>query len=124
MKFKLFQIQFNDAQINQINSAAQRPAYYEAYLNTRLNPTVEAIEKAWRQYEIVAEIEADNLEEVFEIGNIGPEENIKRLKPMSSISVGDVVADNLGITYFVAPIGFKKLPVRMYQLPAEYDIQL
>ena len=110
MKFSVFQ--FNNGPINEI------------YYNTRMNPTAEAIEKAWSRYSKVAEIEADSLEQVFEIGNIGPEENITRLQPMSSISVGDVIANDIGMTFFVAPIGFKKLPVRMYQLPADYDIQL
>ena len=42
-------------------------------------------------YEIVCEIEAADLDEVFEIGNVGPEENIVRLDRMHSVSVGDVI---------------------------------
>ena len=62
-------------------------------------------------YEEVAAIEADTLDEVFEIGNIGPEEKIKRFdfQPMHSISVGDVIRDDRGRCFVVAPLGFERL---------------
>ena len=62
-------------------------------------------------YEEVAEIEADNLNEVFQIGNIGPDEKIKRFdfQPMHSISVGDVIRDDRGRCFVVAPLGFERL---------------
>ena len=62
-------------------------------------------------YEEVCEIEADNLNEVFQIGNIGPDEKIKRFDfaPMHSISVGDVIRDDRGRCFVVAPLGFERL---------------
>ena len=62
-------------------------------------------------YDEVAAIEADTLDEVFEIGNIGPEEKIKRFdfQPMHSISVGDVIRDDRGRCFVVAPLGFERL---------------
>ena len=60
-------------------------------------------------YEIVCEIEAADLDEVFEIGNIGPEEKITRIAPMHSVSVGDVIRDDRGRCFVVAPIGFTRL---------------
>jgi len=62
-------------------------------------------------YEEVAEIEADTLDEVFEIGNIGPDEKIKRFDfaPMHSISVGDVIRNDKYECYVVAPCGFERL---------------
>ena len=62
-------------------------------------------------YEEVAAIEADNLNEVFQIGNIGPDEKIKRFdfQPMHSISVGDVIRDDRGRCFVVAPLGFERL---------------
>ena len=60
-------------------------------------------------YEEVAEIEADNLNEVFQIGNIGPDEKIKRFGRMHSISVGDVIRDDRGRCFVVAPLGFERL---------------
>ncbi len=60
-------------------------------------------------YEEVAAIEADNLNEVFQIGNIGPDEKIKRFGRMHSISVGDVIRDDRGRCFVVAPLGFERL---------------
>ena len=62
-------------------------------------------------YEEVAAIEADTLDEVFEIGNIGPEEKIKRFdfQPMHSISVGDVIRNDKYECYVVASCGFERL---------------
>ena len=60
-------------------------------------------------YEEVASIEADNLNEVFQIGNIGPDEKIKRFGRMHSISVGDVIRDDRGRCFVVAPLGFERL---------------
>mgnify|MGYP003117284486 FL=1 len=60
-------------------------------------------------YEIVCEIEAADLNEVFEIGNVGPEDKIVRLDRMHSVSVGDVIRDDRGRCFVVAPIGFTRL---------------
>ena len=61
-------------------------------------------------YELVATIEADDLEQVFEIGNIGPEDKINRIADrMASISVGDVIIDENDERYIVAPEGFDLL---------------
>ena len=60
-------------------------------------------------YKVVCQIEAKDLNEVFEIGNIGPEEKIERLDRMHSISVGDVIRDDRGRCFVVAPIGFTRL---------------
>ena len=60
-------------------------------------------------YEEVAAIEADTLDEVFEIGNIGPESKIERFDRMHSISVGDVIRNDKYECYVVAPCGFERL---------------
>ena len=60
-------------------------------------------------YEIVCEIEAANLDEVFEIGNIGPEEKITRIAPMHSVSVGDVIRTDRGRCFVVSNFGFTRL---------------
>lgn len=49
------------------------------------------------------------LEAVFDIGNIGPEECIERINRMHSISVGDVIVDENGVTNVVASIGFEQI---------------
>ena len=60
-------------------------------------------------YEEVAAIEADSLNEVFQIGNIGPESKIERFGRMHSISVGDVIRNDKYECYVVAPCGFERL---------------
>jgi hypothetical protein len=62
-----------------------------------------------KAYKEVCAIEAKDLNEVFEIGNIGPEEKIERLDRMHSISVGDVIRDDCGRCFVVSPVGFKRL---------------
>jgi hypothetical protein len=98
-KFYVFQINLSDEDY-------EIPEYKNRYLNTMMSPTPEAIREAATMYEMVAEIDALNFEHVFEIGNIGPEKNIKRLKPMHSVSVGDVIVDNVGNARYVDDFGF------------------
>ena len=62
-----------------------------------------------RDYREVCEIEASDLDEVFKIGNIGPEEKITRLLPMHSISVGDVIMDEKYRCFVVSGSGFTRL---------------
>lgn len=60
-------------------------------------------------YTKVAEVVADDLNHVFEVGNIGPEDRITRLEKMTSISVGDIIADADGNCNVVASFGFTPL---------------
>ena len=62
-------------------------------------------------YQEVCEIEAEDLDEVFEIGNIGPDEKIRRFDfaPMHSISVGDVIMNEMNELFVVQPLGFQGL---------------
>jgi hypothetical protein len=62
-------------------------------------------------YEEVAIIEAEDLDEVFKIGNVGPDDMITRLAPeMRSVSVGDIIIDTTTDEWFaVAAYSFKKV---------------
>ena len=60
-------------------------------------------------YEEVCVIEAETLDEVFEIGNIGPEEKIERLNRMHSISVGDVITNEYSECFTVESFSFGKV---------------
>ena len=65
-----------------------------------------------RHYQPVCTIDASDLDEVFEIGNIGPEDRIRRYNDtrMHSISVGDVIINEFtGKRYVVKPFGFEEL---------------
>ncbi len=61
-------------------------------------------------YRKVAIIEAKDLDQVFEIGNVGPEEKITYLDKMHSVSVGDVI-ENLesGEKFVVKTLGFGEI---------------
>ena len=60
-------------------------------------------------YDEVCEIDADSLDQVFEVGNIGPEKRITRKAKMHSVSVGDIIVDPACNMYMVAPVGFTKV---------------
>jgi hypothetical protein len=59
----------------------------------------------------VCEIAATSLNEVFEIGNIGPEHKIVRLDRMHSVSVGDIIQDPTGEFHMVDDFGFNTVQV-------------
>ena len=116
-KYTIFQINLTDEQIDEVNAAgdvfrhAQPPEFYSKYLRTSFQPKPVAILDAFDMYKPVAKIEADSLEQVFEIGNMGPEDRIERLDQMHSVSVGDLVFDpNTGIYHYVDSFGFGELP--------------
>ena len=67
-------------------------------------------------YTKVAEVVADDLEHVFEVGNIGPEDRITRLDKMHSISVGDIIADADGVCSVVNNVGFTPLAQSFHRL--------
>ena len=102
MKFDIFQINLSDEE----NSV---PMIREAYLDTIMKPNADAILKAKVFYKKVATIDATSFNDVFEIGNIGPEEKITRIDEMHSVSVGDIIVREDGVTKFVAPYSFEPI---------------
>ena len=111
MKYAVYQIQLSDSEIDLINAKGHDavPANV-ARLDMTMDYSGNRIEKlaydAFDYYTHVANIEANNLNQVFEIGNIGPMESIERIAPMSSVSVGDIIVDEDGQMTVVAPVGF------------------
>ena len=67
-------------------------------------------------YTKVAEVVADDLEHVFEVGNIGPEDRIERFDKMNSISVGDIIADADGNCSVVCSVGFTPLAPSFHKM--------
>ena len=102
-------MKFNVYQINLSDKDYENGVLREMYLDTIMNPTTQAIEKASCLYTKVAEIEALGFNDVFEIGNIGPEEKITRINEMHSVSVGDIIVREDGVTKFVAPYSFEPI---------------
>jgi hypothetical protein len=61
------------------------------------------------KYEHVADLDAKDLNEAFEIGNIGPEHKITRYSDrIHSLSVGDILEVD-GVKHIVARFGFDRL---------------
>jgi len=124
MKFSIYQINFTKEQVVEINNTdlsdySNAPDFYMARLQTTESygtdprERIETVQKYSRFYSHVANIEASDLDEVFEIGNIGPERKIERLAPMHSVSVGDVItvdSVNGQIAFIVASEGFVEIP--------------
>jgi hypothetical protein len=110
MKYDLYQIRLTDEQIAEVNaSAGETPEFYKKYISLTISPTSLKVFDARDMYSKVAVIEADNLEQVFRIGNMGPESAITRLAGMKSVSVGDVVVDRYGAAYVCATFGWNEV---------------
>jgi len=114
MKYSIYQIRLSRAQYDLINAEGHMavPAHV-AKMDMTMDFDGENIadqaSEAWDNgyYTHVSNIVAENLNEVFQIGNIGPEESIERLSPMHSISVADVIIDETGEMAVVSSYGFK-----------------
>ena len=119
MKFAVYQIQLTDAQVDLINARGMSavPAQiakldmnmsHGRSLSTAQHQigglASDAFEAGY--YTHVCNIEAADYNDCFEVGNIGPEENIERLGRMSSLSVSDVIVADDGTCVVVAPMGF------------------
>ena len=81
-------------------------AYCQATLHNDLSVSVMHFDSVYTK---VAEVVADDLNHVFEVGNIGPEDRITRLSRMHSFSVGDIIEDAEGNRWMIAGSGFTPL---------------
>ena len=114
MKYKLFQIHITKAEHDKINAEGHDSVEKHkmkldmSFSKDEASIAKKAFDKGY--YTHVSNITTDKgLEGVFEVGNIGPEENIERLHPMYSTSVGDIVVDREGNKHVVASFGFKEV---------------
>lgn len=112
--FKIFQIHLSDAEVDIINHtgdhfAVPKQAAKVGMQLGRADGLVNLARKAFGAglYDFVATIEANDLDDCFEVGNIGPEENIARNGVMHSLSVGDLIQDPEGNIHVVASFGFE-----------------
>ena len=114
MKFAVYQIQLTSAQVDLINAKGHSAVPSRI---AKLDMTMDfaghkigglasdAFEAGY--YTHVANIEAADYNDCFEVGNIGPESSIERLTHrMSSLSVGDVIVGEDGTVAVIAPMGF------------------
>lgn len=103
--YRVFQILLSEAVIMTVNGGGSHPTF-DAFNRAMMGDVNQALEN-WDLYEYVADIEAEDLEGVFEVGNIGPEERIyRRGDKMQSVSVGNVIIEPDGRRFMVAPCGF------------------
>ena len=114
MKYTVYQIRYTEDEIAGINAgmkSMKREIRDDMSMDFRGEKMVDLVEKALYEnlYTAVSFIEATCLDEVFQVGNIGPESQITRLGRMASISVGDLIEDEDGNRHVVANFGFKEV---------------
>lgn len=107
MRYSVYQIKLDALDVSRIN--AMSDPYLDPKFKAYRDAMAEDFAAAKGHYQHVADIDATDLEHVFHIGNVGPEEKIDRIGPMHSISVGDVVVAASGEQYGVAGYGFTDL---------------
>jgi len=116
--FKIFQIHLTDAEVDTVNETGDHFAVPKQATRLRLqlgtadlHVAEDLVNNAFMNgfFEHVANIRADDLEGVFHIGNMGPEENIERFSEMHSVSVGDVILDEDGKMWLTASFGFQEV---------------
>jgi hypothetical protein len=115
--FQIHQIRITQAQVNLINETGDHAAVPENALKQKMSfargrlggYAAEALNAGY--YTHVADITAEDIDHVFEIGNIGPESNIDRFVfcQMHSISVGDVIVGDDGTVNVVDTFGFVEI---------------
>lgn len=113
MKFAVYQIQITTAEVNLINetgdfnsvpafAAKNRMQFGDDRIGGLASDAFEA-----GLYTHVANITAEDYNDCFEVGNVGPDDQIERITArMSSLSVGDVIVGEDGTVAVIAPMGF------------------
>lgn len=112
-KFKLIQIQSNKdsdvyVALNEDNPTAVQKELRRAYLDCISGFGVSAA-LGFGLFKHVSDLMAPSLEMTFEVGNLGPEEQITRHAPMHSLSVGNIVIDEDGKAFSCESVGWKPL---------------
>ena len=100
MKYRVYQIKANE-----LSSREKLDALYDAMMGKVIRGLIGGF------YELAATIEANDLEEVFNIGNgYGDESAINRHGKMTSVSVGNLVMkEETGEVWACASVGWEKL---------------
>lgn len=111
MQYAVYQLHLSRRQIHDINTDGweKAPPNFMDIKAGYAKP--EQYREAFPEYSHVCDIDAFSLNDVFEVGNIGPVERIHQTEtPMSSISVGDLIhAVETDRWYAVAPVGFEHI---------------
>lgn len=116
MSYKVYQLKIDRSVYDYVNEVGHSKAA-EVYPEYKISMDVrfEGSEKweSWmfNHFGLVCEIDAQDLEDVFHIGNMGPEEKIVRHDRMHSVSVGDIIEDENGVFHMVDGFGFNQVEV-------------
>ena len=121
MMIKVYQIRLTDEEVNMVNGDCghtpsiklERPRI-KAYFDRSFDHTFKA--ENFQYYDHVANVDVDGFEQAFRAMNLWQEDvhfdRIEKLGRCSSMSVGDIVCDDLdGKLYRVASFGFAPLEV-------------
>ena len=100
--------------VNEVGHVAAAVKYpeYKISMDIRFQGSAKWEPSMFAYFTPVCEIAASNLDEVFHVGNVGPEEKIVRLDRMHSVSVGDIIEDSTGEFHMVDDFGFNKIQVK------------
>ena len=115
MKYQLLQIHLTDAEHDKVNAEGHDSVdKHKMKLDMMVGMSKKIAPIAKKALALgysthVSKITADDLNGVFEVGNIGPEENIERFHPMYSVSVADIIVDEAGNKNVVASFGFEEV---------------
>ena len=111
MKFDLYQIQYSEADRAEINAGKinrKREIRSDMMCDFKGTQIAGLASEAFDDnlYTKVSTIIAEDWNDAFEVGNIGPENQIIRHGRMASVSVGDILVDEEGQITVVANVGF------------------
>lgn len=117
MKFKVLQIQLTGAEIDMVNEGVQVRKHV---LKTHMfgKSVMPSATKAMYlgYYDHVLTVDADNLNDVFYIGNFMDDRNLDKVQvhgTFSSVSVGDIIVDENDLAFVVDTFGFEMLPEKV-----------
>ena len=117
MTYRVYQLKIARAvydYVNEVGHTAASLKYpeYKISMDIRFQGSAKWEPSMFAYFTPVCEIAASDLEDVFQIGNIGPEAKIVRLARMHSVSVGDIIEDSTGEFHMVDDFGFNKIQVK------------
>ena len=116
MKYRVYQLKVTKEVYDYVNEvghtvAAMKCPIYKISMDIRFPGSASAKwePSMFAYFTPVCEIDASDLDQVFDIGNIGPESKITRLDSMHSVSVGDIIQNPAGEFYMVENFGFNQI---------------
>ncbi len=119
-QFAVYQIQLTAAQRKTVNESGDFDSVPAFAAKTKMSMDFSGNKIGGLAYDAfdagyythVANIIAEDYNDCFEVGNIGPDRtdgavsSVERLGKMSSLSVGDIIVHEDGTMVVIAPIGF------------------